>query len=63
METAKGQFLRLVIVALLLYGAYTVAFCPCVDNELLACHNHGKSYYGSLALAMLLIPVHHHVNE
>jgi hypothetical protein len=59
METSTGKLVRALIVLLLLYSAYTVAFCPCVDTELLACHNHGATYFGALIVSMALIPAHH----
>ena len=63
MEGGSGKLVRLVIILLLLYGAYIVAVCPCVDNELLACHSHGLTYYGALFAAAALVPVHHALNE
>ncbi len=63
MEGTSGKLVRLVIVALLLYSAYTVATCPCVDTELLACKNHGEIYYGALAMAAVLVPIHHGMNQ
>jgi hypothetical protein len=40
-----------------------VATCPCVDTELLACKNHGEIYYGALAMAAALVPIHHGMNQ
>jgi len=59
MEGTSGKAVRALIVLLLLYSAYTVATCPCVDSELLACKDHGATYYGALMAAALLVPVHH----
>jgi hypothetical protein len=63
MEGTSGKLVRLLIVALLLYSAYTVATCPCVDTELLACKSHGELYYGALAMAIALVPIHHGLNQ
>ena len=63
MEGASGRLVRYAIVALLLYGAYIVGTCPCVDTELLACKGHGTTYYGALLLAAALVPVHKSLNE
>ena len=63
MEGALGKAVRYAIVALLLYGAYIVGTCPCVDTELLACKDHGATYYGALLVAALLVPVHKSLNE
>jgi hypothetical protein len=43
MEGTSGKAVRALIVLLLLYSAYTVATCPCVDSELLACKDHGAT--------------------
>jgi hypothetical protein len=59
MEGTSGKAIRFLIVALLLYGAYVVATCPCVDTELLKCKDHGATYYGALLAAAALVPIHH----
>lgn len=41
---------KFIMVSLLLYAAYTVAFCPCY--QLLSCHL--TPFYASLALVVLI---------
>lgn len=60
-ENVAGKLLRVTIVGGLLYAAYTVAFCPCANKELLACKNHGWQFLILLVLAELGVLLHHKV--